>query len=163
MNGETVPVVQSDREAAARLFIAMGGTHTGADMILSAEADGAPAVQAIAAARLATETPLRTALLDCGTRLKAAEEELARLACGDVEEREEAALRAALDRIGWPEIRAFQAELARGQDIYEDAGGFMLRAIKALFGVKRADLVVTHRQAAEALVAALSQSQGDRG
>jgi hypothetical protein len=43
-------------------------------------------------------------------------------------------IEAAIDRMGWPEINAFQAELKRGQDIREDAGGFMMRAIRRLFG-----------------------------
>ena len=71
-----------------------------------------------------------------------------------------AALEEAIDRMGWPEIHAFQDELRKGQDIREDAGGFMLRAIKALFGIKPTDPVTTYQQAARALVdAALKENR----
>ena len=71
-----------------------------------------------------------------------------------------AALEEAIDRMGWPEIHAFQDELRKGQDVREDAGGFMLRAIKALFGIKPTDPVTTYQQAARALVdAALKENR----
>lgn len=71
-----------------------------------------------------------------------------------------AALEAAIDRMGWPEIHAFQDELRKGQDVREDAGGFMLRAIKALFGITPTDPVTTYQQAARALVdAALKENR----
>jgi hypothetical protein len=58
----------------------------------------------------------------------------------------------AIDRIGWPEIDRFQAELRQGKSIDEDAGGFMLRAIGRLFGIRRRrDPVVTYQDAARAL------------
>jgi len=58
----------------------------------------------------------------------------------------------AIDRIGWPEINAFRAELAKGQSFDEDAGGFMVRAIARLFRFRRRrDPVVTHQDAARAL------------
>lgn len=63
------------------------------------------------------------------------------------------ALLQAIDGMGWPEINAFYAELNKGQGIREDAGGFMLRAIKALFGIKAPDQIETHRDAMRALVA----------
>ncbi|WP_051949306.1 hypothetical protein [Methylosinus sp. PW1] len=75
------------------------------------------------------------------------------LIAGDDNER--VALENALDRIGWDEIHAFNGELAKGQDIHEDGGGFFRRAIKALFGVKPKDPVVTHRDAARALIESL--------
>lgn len=75
-------------------------------------------------------------------------------------EGEMAAVERAIDRMGWAEIHAFQAELRRGQDIYEDAGGFMLRAIKALFGVKRADPITTYQDAARAMLATSEQERG---
>jgi len=63
-------------------------------------------------------------------------------------------LEAAIDRMGWPEIHAFQDELRKGQDMREDAGGFMIRAIKALFGIRRDDPIVTYQDAARAMVEA---------
>lgn len=60
----------------------------------------------------------------------------------------------AIDRMGWPEIHAFETELRMGQDVREDAGGFMMRAIARLFGLKRRrDPVVTYKDAARAMVA----------
>lgn len=53
--------------------------------------------------------------------------------------------------IGWPEIRRFQAELDKGQSIDEDAGGYWIRAIMAMFG-KRPDPVVTYQQAIRRLL-----------
>ena len=41
----------------------------------------------------------------------------------------------AIERMGWPEIHGSEAELFRGQDIHEDAGGDLMRAIRALFGL----------------------------
>lgn len=69
--------------------------------------------------------------------------------------REREILEAAIDRMGWPEIHAFQEELRRGQDIREDAGGFMMRAIRRLFGLPSPHSeVVTYQQAARAMIAA---------
>ena len=64
----------------------------------------------------------------------------------------DAALEAACDAIGWPQIRAFQEELRKGQDIYEDAGGFFSRAIRALLGRSRVDPVTNYQDAARALI-----------
>jgi hypothetical protein len=61
------------------------------------------------------------------------------------------ALEEAIDRMGWPEIHAFEDELRKGQGVREDAGGFMLRAIKALFGLKP-DTVETYRNAMRAML-----------
>ena len=75
-----------------------------------------------------------------------------------LDENEADALERAIDRMGWDEIRAFQERLS--QDVYEDAGGFMLRKIKRLFGIRR-DPVLTYKDAARALVAqAMSARQG---
>lgn len=66
---------------------------------------------------------------------------------------ERAILEAAVDRMGWPEIRAFERELRRGQDIYEDAGGFLMRAFRRLFGLPSSvDKVMTYQQAARAMI-----------
>jgi hypothetical protein len=62
-----------------------------------------------------------------------------------------AVLERAIDRMGWPEIHAFQDELRKGQGVSEDAGGFLIRAIKALFGI-RPDPVETYRDAMRALI-----------
>ena len=58
----------------------------------------------------------------------------------------------ALDKMGWDEIRAFQEELNKGQSIYEDAGGYFMRAIKRLFGIVPREEVVTYQQAAQKLI-----------
>ena len=55
------------------------------------------------------------------------------------------------DHLGWPDIRRFQAELACGQGVREDGGGFFLRAIMALFG-KKPDPVETYQEAARRLL-----------
>jgi hypothetical protein len=62
------------------------------------------------------------------------------------------------DDLGWPEIRAFEAELDKGQDIREDAGGFFIRAIMALFGRKPTDPVTNYQQAAQALLDEMERS-----
>lgn len=59
------------------------------------------------------------------------------------------ALERAIDRMGWPEIHAFREHLA--QDVLEDAGGFMIRKIKRLFGIKR-DTVLSYQNAARAMI-----------
>jgi hypothetical protein len=46
-------------------------------------------------------------------------------------EEQRALLESAIDRMGWPEINAFHAELKRGQDVREDAGGFIIRCLEA--------------------------------
>lgn len=71
---------------------------------------------------------------------------------GAVQVEQCAILEATIDRMGWPEIHAFQAELRRGQDVCEDAGGFMLRAIKALFGIQPRNPVLTYQDAARAMI-----------
>lgn len=61
-------------------------------------------------------------------------------------------LRVAIDEMGWPEINAFREERAKGQDIFEDAGGYFLRFIGCLFGVKPKDDVAIYRNAMEKMV-----------
>lgn len=70
-----------------------------------------------------------------------------------IEEAERNACERAIARMGWAEIDAFHAELRRGQSIYEDAGGYFLRAIRRLFGLPARDVVVTYQEAARALLA----------
>lgn len=64
---------------------------------------------------------------------------------------ESAIIETAIDRMGWDEINAFYEETRRGQSIYEDAGGYMLRCIKRLFGLPPQDDVVTYQKAARAM------------
>lgn len=61
---------------------------------------------------------------------------------------------AAIDRMGWDEIDAFNAERMRGQSIYEDAGGFMHRCFRRLFGLPPLPdrQVVTYQRAARAMI-----------
>lgn len=64
-----------------------------------------------------------------------------------------AALEAAVNQMGWPEINAYRAEMRKGQDIYEDAGGYFLRAIRRLFGLPEKDEeVITYQRAARAMI-----------
>lgn len=71
---------------------------------------------------------------------------------------EREAVEAAIDRMGWPEIHAFQDELRKGQDVFEDAGGFMMRAIRRLFGLPSSrPEVVNYQKAAKAMVEAGSR------
>lgn len=65
---------------------------------------------------------------------------------------ERVVLENAMRRIGWKEIDAFGDELAKGQGIHEDGGGFFARAISALFGVKPRGKVETYQSAAQALI-----------
>lgn len=55
------------------------------------------------------------------------------------------------DMLDWPDIRRFQAELATGQCLREDGGGFFIRCIMALFG-KKPDPVETYQEAARRLL-----------
>ena len=63
----------------------------------------------------------------------------------------------AIDRMGWPEIHAFHAELKKGQSVYEDAGGYMMRCIGRLFGVAPREEIVTYQQAVKAMLASAPQ------
>src|SRR5690606_2461026 len=67
-----------------------------------------------------------------------------------LDDAERTAIERAIERMGWAEINAFHAELKRGQSIYEDAGGFFLRAFRRLFGLPPRDEVVTYQEAARA-------------
>ncbi len=95
---------------------------------------------------------------DIGTIQRIAKEALSTLSADAIRQgegvTEQEALQRAIDRMGWAEINAFHAELRRGQDIYEDAGGFFMRAIRALFGIKPTDPVTNYQDAARALVEA---------
>jgi hypothetical protein len=72
-----------------------------------------------------------------------------------IDDAERNALERAIARMGWPEIHAFRSEIAKGQGVCEDAGGYLMRAYRRLFGLPEADLeIVTHQQAARAMVAA---------
>ena len=55
------------------------------------------------------------------------------------------------DDLGWDDIRRYNEELRKVQDVYEDGGGFFVRCIMALFG-KKADPVTNYQQAAQALL-----------
>lgn len=75
---------------------------------------------------------------------------------------EEDVLRKAVWRMGWPEIKAFQDELSKGQDVREDAGGYFMRAIGRLFGVKpERDEVTTYQDAAMAIIDTLATESQD--
>lgn len=69
-----------------------------------------------------------------------------------------AACERAIERMGWPEIQAFMEE--PGQSPHEDAGGYLLRKIKALFGIKP-DRLETYREAAQRLVAEARAQAGE--
>lgn len=58
------------------------------------------------------------------------------------------------ERLGWSEINAFNAELHKGQSVFEDAGGYFIRCILALFGIKKpAAKIVSYQDAARSLLA----------
>ena len=56
------------------------------------------------------------------------------------------------DDLGWEDIGRFNAEMRKGQSIYEDAGGFLVRGIMALFGKQSDHEVMTYQRAAKALL-----------
>lgn len=63
------------------------------------------------------------------------------------------AVERAISKMGWPEIKAYEAEWNKGQQD-DDAGGYFIRCLSRLFGVKRplraaADL---HRAGMRAMV-----------
>lgn len=68
-----------------------------------------------------------------------------------------------VNMIGWQEIRAFEAALAHGQSVYEDAGGFMVRALRSLLGIKPDPdaRVHTYRAAAMALLEKCVKDQAE--
>ena len=55
------------------------------------------------------------------------------------------------DHLGWADIHRFNAELRRGQGVREDAGGFFVRCLMALFG-KRHSEIETYQEAARRLL-----------
>jgi len=62
-------------------------------------------------------------------------------------------LDAAVEEMGWPEIEAYYAEFRKGQ-VYDDAGGYILRCIGRLFGARtRHDELENHRRSARGLIA----------
>ena len=65
------------------------------------------------------------------------------------------------DQIGWPEIERYHAELARGQSVYEDGGGFFARCIRALLRTPLPEdaEVLPYREAAKALLQAAKESR----
>lgn len=72
---------------------------------------------------------------------------------GVTAEQAEHVLETVVANLGWPEIRAMQEELQRGQDIYEDAGGFFIRSYRRLFGLPKArNEVTTYRDAVRAML-----------
>jgi len=91
------------------------------------------------AAAALTETNVK--LVKARAELKASEQEV---------------IERVINRMGWPEIHAFHERI--GQDVYEDAGGFMIRKIKRLFGIKR-DAVQTYQEAARATLAELEDGR----
>ena len=58
---------------------------------------------------------------------------------------------AIVDEIGWDEIHAFQEELYKGQSIYEDAGGYFVRAIRGLLG-KKSSPIINYRLALQTML-----------
>lgn len=70
-----------------------------------------------------------------------------------LETAERDALETAVGRMGWPEIHAYHAEMRKGQGIYEDAGGYIMRGLRRLFGLAQEDEeIITYRRAAKAMV-----------
>lgn len=64
-------------------------------------------------------------------------------------------LEAYTDNLGWDQLHKYHEELRRGQCVYEDAGGYFIRAIKALFGCKiRRDELETYQEATRRLIEA---------
>ena len=62
-------------------------------------------------------------------------------------------LERAIDRMGWDEINAYDTEMRKGQGICEDAGGYVLRGLRRLFGLPGKDEeIVTYQQAARAML-----------
>lgn len=65
---------------------------------------------------------------------------------------EQEALEGAIERMGWPEIHAFQDEMRKGQSIFEDAGSYMMRCIRRLFGLPQIDEeIITYQRAAKVM------------
>jgi hypothetical protein len=56
--------------------------------------------------------------------------------------------------IGWDQINAFKKEIRKGQYIHEDAGGYFVRAIMAMFG-KKPDEIICYRSAISVLLGSI--------
>lgn len=70
-----------------------------------------------------------------------------------IDDAERQALERAIDRMGWPEIHAFTDERRKGQSIYEDAGGYLMRCLRRLFGLPTPDEeVISYQRAARAMI-----------
>lgn len=70
---------------------------------------------------------------------------------------EQEILECVVDRLGWPEINAFNTELRKGQSVYEDGGGYFIRAMRRLFGLPKKDEEVINYQ--QALKSALARAE----
>lgn len=64
------------------------------------------------------------------------------------------------DDLGWPDIHRFQNAMRNGQGVCEDAGGFWVRCIKALFGIK-ADPVETYQEAVRRLLEEVGRTRDE--
>lgn len=72
---------------------------------------------------------------------------------GVTSEQAEHVLETVVANLGWPEIHAMQEELRRGQSVYEDAGGFFMRAYRRLFGLPNDGReVLSYRAAVKAMI-----------
>jgi len=60
--------------------------------------------------------------------------------------------------MGWEEIKAFHAEKSKGQSVFEDAGGYLLRCIAVLFGKKTNYEVLNYQDAMRAMIDARGQT-----
>lgn len=77
-------------------------------------------------------------------------------------ESEREILERAIARMGWPEIHAFQDEMRKGQGVREDAGGFIMRGLRRLFGLPQKDEdreILTYQRAAKAMIEKAASKQ----
>lgn len=71
---------------------------------------------------------------------------------------EKAIIERAIDRMGWDEIHAFHNQ--KEQSVYEDAGGYILRKIKALFGIPVPDnTIFTYKEACKAMLSTTEKTR----
>jgi len=77
---------------------------------------------------------------------------------------EETLLERVIERMTWEEIHAYQAEMQKGQSVYEDAGGFILRGLRRLFGLKevRYPEVINYQNAARAMMRSLKDRESHK-
>lgn len=102
---------------------------------------------------LSKQLRIKADMIEMGERIAwGSDSRLMREAADALEQTERKVLYDALDRIGWDEINAYLDNLREGQAINEDAGGFLIRCIKGLFGISPRDPIVTYKNAAKALV-----------